>query len=126
MQIRAKDWNNAEFILDSHSNMDIYISEPVQGVLFNLGYLPGGNHNLQTKAQTTIEAIEKALNLICDNGFVSVMVYYGKNSGTEEKEAVMDYLKKLDHKKYTVITIDFHNRPNNPPLNVVITKNNTL
>ena len=51
------------------------------------------------------------------------MIYYGKNSGTDEKEAVMQFLKILDHKKYTVTVHDFFNRPNNPPITAIITKN---
>ena len=78
---------------------------------------------MQTKKETTISAIEKSLAVLDDKGFVSVTVYYGKNSGTEEKEAVMEYFKALDHKKYTAIVYDFFNRPNNPPITVIITKN---
>ena len=68
--------------------------------------------------------ITKSLDLISDNGFISITVYYGKNSGTEEKDEVMEFLKNIDHKKFTVMTFDFHNRPNNPPITVIITKNN--
>jgi methylase of polypeptide subunit release factors len=115
--------SNVKLILDSHSNIDKYINESVKCVVFNLGYLPGGDHKKQTKYETTICAIEKSLAVLSDKGFVSVTVYYGKNSGTEEKEAVMEYFKNLDYKKYTVLVLDFYNRPNNPPLNVIITKN---
>ena len=115
--------SNVNLILDSHSNLDKYVNENVKCVVFNLGYLPGGDHKKQTKKDTTILAIEKSLAILSDKGFVSVTVYYGKNSGTEEKEAVMEYFKNLDHKKYTVLVCDFFNRPNNPPLSVIITKN---
>ena len=115
--------SNAQLILDSHSHMDKYIEEKVSCVIFNLGYLPGGDHSVCTKGDTSIEAIEKSLSLISDGGFVSVTVYYGKNSGTEEKDAVMEYMKTIDHKKYTVTVHDFFNRPNNPPITVIITKN---
>lgn len=116
-------FSNAEIIKDSHEFMDKYISQEVKAVIFNLGYLPGGDHSLQTKGETTIEAIKKALELLCDDGFIAIMIYYGKNSGTEEKLVVTDFLKKLDHKKYTVTLHDFYNRPNNPPITAVITKN---
>ena len=122
-KLRREGFKNARLVLDSHSELDNYIAEAVDGVIFNLGYLPGGDHTLQTKADTTIIAIEKSLALLKSTGFVSVTVYYGKNSGTEEKEGVMQFLKNLDHKKYTVLTFDFHNRPNNPPITVIITKN---
>ncbi len=118
-----ENFSNAQLILDSHSHMDKYIEEKVSCVIFNLGYLPGGDHSVCTKGDTSIEAIEKSLSLISDRGFVSVTVYYGKNSGTEEKDAVMEYLKTIDHKKYTVTVHNFFNRPNNPPITVIITKN---
>ena len=103
--------------------MDKYINEKVKAVIFNLGYLPGGDHKVQTKGETTIEAIKKSLDLLCADGFIAIMIYYGKNSGTEEKLKVMDFLKTLDHKKCTVTIHDFYNRPNNPPITAVITKN---
>ena len=104
--------------------MDKHITEKVDCVVFNLGYLPGGDHSLQTRYTTTIEAIEKSLCLLKESGFISVTIYYGKNSGTEEKEMVLEYLKNLNHKLYTVTLHDFFNRPNNPPLTAIITKNN--
>lgn len=122
--LQKSDLKNAELILDSHSNLDKYVQISIDAAIFNLGYLPGGDHSIHTKAQTTIEAIEKCIDILSDKGFICVTVYYGKNSGTEEKDAVMKYLSELDHKKYTVLIHDFFNRPNNPPITVVITKNN--
>ena len=121
--LTQNSFSNAKLILASHSNMDNYVSDPVKAVIFNLGYLPGGDHTLQTKHSTTIEAIKKSLRLLHSEGFISITIYYGKNSGTEEKESVMEYLKTIDYKKYTVTVHDFYNRPNNPPLTVIITKN---
>ena len=122
-RLEENGFSNAELVKASHSELDKYVKENVKAVVFNLGYLPGGDHSLQTKAGTTIEAIKKSLDILSDTGFVSVTVYYGKNSGCEEKISVMEFLKNLDHKKYTVLVHDFYNRPNNPPLTVVITKN---
>lgn len=116
-------FSNAEIIKDSHEFMDKYINEKVKAVIFNLGYLPGGDHKVQTKGETTIEAIKKSLDLLCTDGFIAIMIYYGKNSGTEEKLKVMEFLKDLDHKKYTVTIHDFYNRPNNPAITALITKN---
>ncbi len=119
----ASGYTNAELILDSHSDMDKYVTQKVRAVIFNLGYLPGGDHSICTHADTSIKAIDKALNLIDEGGFVSISVYHGKNTGTEEKEGVMEYLKEIDHKAFTIVAHDFYNRPNNPPITVIITKN---
>ena len=121
--LKENAMDNAELICSSHSELDKYVPDKVKAVIFNLGYLPGGDHSLQTKADTTICAIEKSLEYLADDGFISVTVYYGKNSGTEEKDALMEYFRNLNHKKYTVVTHDFYNRPNNPPLTVIIEKN---
>ena len=56
--------NRAKLYLDSHENMDEYAEAgSVDGIYFNFGYLPGGDHNLATKADTSVKAIEKGLEL---------------------------------------------------------------
>lgn len=70
----------------------------VSCVVFNFGYLPGGAHDLATKAQTSLEAVEQSLELLKKGGIISLCIYSGKDSGFEEKEALMEYLKGLDSK----------------------------
>lgn len=113
---------NAQLILDGHQNMKNYVSEPVSAVMFNLGYLPGGDHSLGTVAETTIPALESAMELIKPHGIVTVGVYYGGDSGFDEKNAVMEFFEKIDFKKFTVLTLDYKNRPNCPPISVIIEK----
>lgn len=115
---------NFKLIQSCHSLMDNYITAPVKAVVFNLGYLPGGDHNIHTTADTTVKAINKSLALLCKDGFISVCIYYGKNSGTDEKEKVISFLKTLDSRKYTVLLHNFLNRPNNPPMVAIIINNN--
>ena len=113
-----------EVYLDSHVNMDAY-AEPdsVDGIVFNLGYLPGGDHSICTSAETTIAAIKKGLTLLKPDGVMSVSVYSGKDSGFEEKDAVLSFLEALDSKDYTVIKNEFINKPNHPPIPIFIFKN---
>lgn len=116
--------DNVKFILDSHAEMDKYVPYGVKCVIFNLGYLPGGDHAIATKAQTTIAAIEKACSLLCDNGFIAVTMYRGGDSGYDEFEAVSSYLSSLNHRKWSVLRFDYCNRPNDPPVLAVIEKRN--
>ncbi len=112
-----------ELILDSHEHMEQYVSaESVDVMMFNLGYLPGGDHSLATKPATTITAIEKGLELLKVGGVMSVCIYSGGDSGFEERDAVLDYLEALDAKQYTVIMSSFYNKPNHPPIPVLIQK----
>jgi len=110
-------------INDSHHRMDKYIKEKIKAVMFNLGYLPGGDHSIGTKGETTIEALDKAMGLLQDDGIITVVVYYGGDSGFEEKEMLMEYIKTIDSKLFTVMKTEFVNQVNCPPILVCIAKN---
>lgn len=110
-------------IQDSHSNMDQYAKEESADlIMFNLGYLPGGDHQLITRPEVTLQAIEKGLCILKEGGMMSILIYSGGDSGFEEKNQILSYLKKLDPRKYTVIVDSFYNKPNNPPIPVFIIK----
>lgn len=114
----------AELILDSHANMAKYASEEsVDCVVFNLGYLPGGDHGVYTRADSTERAIEQGLKLLKKGGVMCVSIYYGGDSGYEEKDALLPWLKTLDDAKYQVLVTHFHNWKNDPPIPVFILKN---
>lgn len=113
---------NCELILSGHQNMGKYVTGEVAAVMFNLGYLPGGDHSVGTLADTTIMALESAMKLVKVGGVITVGVYYGGDSGFDEKNRVMEYIAGIDFKKFTVLTLDYKNRPNCPPIAVVIEK----
>lgn len=113
---------NYTLILDTHENMRDYVKS-AKAVVFNLGFLPGGDHSIFSHGDTSIKAIEAALDIIDDEGFVSVCVYHGGDTGFEERDTVLSYLEKLDQKKYTVMLQSFHNRQGYPPLFLIIEKN---
>lgn len=110
-------------ILDSHANLSLYAApESVSCIVFNFGYLPGGDHSLCTHADTSIQAIETGLNLLKKDGMMSLCIYSGGDTGFEEKDAILNYMQELDSKKYVVIMSTYFNRPNNPPIPVFIYK----
>lgn len=113
----------ARVVLDSHAHMDQY-AQPgtVDAVVFNFGYLPGGNHQIHTQPESSIEAISKALTLLRDGGILCACVYHGGDTGYEERDALMDYFSTIDPKRYTVLVCDFRNRPGDPPIAVFILK----
>lgn len=110
-------------ILDGHEHMDRYIEkESVDVVCFNFGYLPGGDHAICTKSETDIQALKTALGLLKKGGMLSLCIYSGGDTGFEEKEAILDFLKSLPPKEYTVIVNSYHNRENHPPIPVFVWK----
>lgn len=115
------DGTRFSLLLDSHIHMENYLNPgSADAVLFNCGYLPGGDHSLATRPETTIEAIEGGLRLLKPDGVMSLCLYSGGDTGFEEKTAVLQHLKTLDSKTYTVIVQEYHNRGNHPPTPVFI------
>ena len=111
----------AEVYLDSHTHMKNYTElQSVDGIMFNFGYLPGGNHEICTHKEGSIKAIEIGLGILKKQGVMSLCIYHGGDTGFEEKEAILSYLQTIDSKKYTVIVSEFFNRPNFPPIFVGI------
>lgn len=114
--------DNVTLIKDGHQNMDKYVSKGVKAVMFNLGYLPKGDHSISTKADTSIEALEKSMKLLTVGGIIMIVVYYGGDSGFDEKEAVLEYVRTIDCRKFSVLECDFVNQINCPPIAVCIEK----
>lgn len=114
---------SAQVILDSHSNMAQY-AQPgtVDAIVFNFGYLPKGDHRIFTHADTSIAAIEAGMTLLKPGGVMSLCIYYGGDSGFEEKDALLAYLSTIDSRAFTVLVTEFKNRPNNPPIPAFILK----
>ena len=106
----------AEVILDGHEHMEEYVKETVSAITFNFGYLPGGDHRIATRADTSIQAIEAGLRLLKKGGIMSLCIYSGGDSGFEEKEALLSYLKTLDPRTFLVIVSTYYNRENHPPI----------
>lgn len=114
----------AELILDSHEHMDSYAERgSVDAICFNFGYLPGGDHRIATRANTSIQAVEKGLKLLAKGGMMSLCIYSGGDTGFEERDRLLEFLKTLPPKEYTVIINQYHNRKNQPPIPVFIFKN---
>lgn len=113
----------ATLIQDGHEHMDAYADENfADAICFNFGYLPGGDHQIATRLHTSIEAIEKGLRILKSGGMMSLCIYSGGDTGFEEKEGILAYLKELPAKNYTVIANEYYNRKNQPPMPVFVFK----
>ena len=114
----------AKLIRDGHEHMDLYAGEGTADVIcFNFGYLPGGSHHIATRASTSVEAIQKGLKILKKGGMMSLCIYSGGDTGFEEKERILDCLRELPAREYTVIVNAYYNRANNPPIPAFIFKN---
>jgi predicted methyltransferase len=65
----------------------------VGAVMFNLGYLPGGDHSVTTRTDSTLAAIRAALELLRPGSVLTVVAYTGHPGGSEEAAAVAALLR---------------------------------
>ncbi|MBD9254813.1 methyltransferase domain-containing protein [Ruthenibacterium lactatiformans] len=110
-------------VLDSHANLAAYAAPgSVDAAVFNLGYLPGGDHGVFTTPGVSVPAMRTALELLRPGGVMTVCVYYGGPQGMAEKDAVLAFLTGLPPEGYRVSVRDFSGRPGCPPIPVCIEK----
>lgn len=93
--------------------------ESVTLIVYNLGYLPGGNKSLTTKTETTITSLNAAIELIKRGGLISVTCYPGHAEGKSEEKAVLDWAETLDPRTWSVCYHTLINREKAPSLFLV-------
>lgn len=97
--LQERQLRNVEIVLDCHSNLETHVPESATGtvsaVVFNLGYLPGGEKSVTTKPSTTTAAIDAAWRVLRSGGVISVLAYVGHEGGIQESQAVESALDTL-------------------------------
>lgn len=105
---KTKDFNNIQYILDDHQNVNSYIDFFVNCVIFNLGYLPKGNKNIKTNSQSTLIALSKINRWIRLSGLLIITCYRGHPGGINEYNTVLEW---LNHQlNYEITTLDYGNK----------------
>lgn len=105
-----------------HEQVAKYVQKPVAAAIFNLGYLPGSDHDIITKPNTTIQAIQALLDLLKVGGIIVLVIYHGHEGGKEERDAVIDYVRTLPQKFVHVLKYEFLNQQNDPPFVIALEK----
>ncbi len=89
-------------LCDSHEHMGHLIKEPVQAILFNLGWLPGSSRQITTTSHTTLAALTAALPLLAPGGLVLITCYPGHAGGDLEAAEVQSWASQLTARSYFV------------------------
>ncbi len=114
--------SRVRLICSGHEEIAGYVRESVSAVMFNLGYLPGKDHSLVTKAETTLPALETSLERLNPGGVITIMLYSGHPGGEEEKGKVLHYCSMLNQDFFDVLLYETINWSNHPPVLVAIEK----
>lgn len=119
--------HQTELILDSHANLAHYVPNNIAAAVFNLGFLPNQKESpVITQADSTITALDAALELLKPGGMATVAVYDGHPGGPEERDAVLAFIKALDAKLYQVVRYEIANNQNHPPFLLIIEKSSRI
>ena len=114
--------HRAIVLRDGHENVAKYVNKPVSAAIFNLGYLPGSDHSIVTKPNTTVAALEDLLQLLKVGGLIVLVVYHGHEGGKEERDEVISYVSELPQKYVHVLRYEFMNQKNDPPFIIALEK----
>lgn len=106
-----------------HSQLDKLVDESsVRLVAFNLGYQPGGDKNIITRADTTVKALSAAVNVLEPQGLISILSYVGHPGGREEYDAVRGFVAGLPPRDWVCSHLEWVNTPLCPHLMFLLRK----
>lgn len=114
----------ARLILDGHQNMGKYVApESADAIMFNLGWLPGAQHGVTTRTETTLQAVNAALACLKEEGLLTICVYPGHDEGAREREALLSWAQSLNEREYDAMLRCYLNQSKLPPLMIAVKKN---
>lgn len=87
----------------------------VKAILFNLGYLPGGNKSITTQIPSTLRALSSSANLLTEGGCLFVTAYRGHPGGAEEARSVEAWMRGLSEGLWRVCSEEPEQRGNAVP-----------
>ena len=106
---------NYTLICASHHRVKEFVREPIKAGMFNLGYLPGsGRKAVTTMRETTMPAVEAAIELLAPDGVLIVAIYPGHEEGALEGEAIREYLSTLSRFRICASEFRILNSPTSP------------
>ena len=103
-----------ECITLKHASHEFFEVPFAKLIVYNLGYLPGGDKTITTHAETTLNSIKDACRILQEGGAVSVMCYVGHEEGAEEYEKLFTYFSSLPPEKFLVCHHQWINREKAP------------
>lgn len=105
-----------------HETMAEHCRGPVKAVVFNLGYLPGGDRSVVTRPESTLASLEQSLALIAPGGVVIITLYPGHEGGQQERTGLEARLAQLSPVGFHVWRMGQMNVPATAPYVIMVQK----
>lgn len=132
LDIQEQALKNTQLLLQENSCMQVSLhrqshvsfpeeayQRPISLIVYNLGYLPGGNKNITTKTDSSLESLRKSIELVEEGGLVSVTCYPGHEEGKIEEIALLDWLQTLSPLSFAICHHRWINRRQAPSLLII-------
>lgn len=112
-----KQTGSALYFCQCHSSFPpIAYEKPISLIVYNLGYLPGGDKRVTTLYPTTLASVKKGLELILPGGLISITCYPGHPEGAVEEAILLEFARKLDPEVWSASHLTWTNRNKGPSL----------
>lgn len=125
-QLAQAGFTNCKLVCQDHSQLAEIIPANCQhhvgAIMFNLGYLPGGDHSKITQQYSTLVAIKAAACLLRPGGILTILAYPGHAGGAAETTSVCKWTEELDQKQFTAKIIFAASESTHAPRLFVIRK----
>lgn len=105
--------SNIRVLAKGHERIE-EVDGPVRAVMFNFGYLPGGDKKKTTIAETSVKAVKASLKKLSVGGVVTLCLYPGHPEGARESRLIEKHIKTLNPSNYLVFKMDYLNGKNSP------------
>jgi hypothetical protein len=116
-QLSKGQYDRIQWISGCHSEWPPELSRlQVRLVVYNLGYLPGGDKTITTRCNTTLDSIKSAMQFLAPGGMVSITCYPGHAEGRLEQEMLLKWVETLDKSQWCCVHHHWCNRTNAPSL----------
>ena len=93
--LNQNNFSNYTLFLENHKNIEKtlnHLKNKISFIIYNLGYLPGGDKTITTKYKDTIQSLKGSINLLNKKGIILVTVYPGHKEGKKEEEQIIKFL----------------------------------
>jgi hypothetical protein len=109
----------------SHADMSdkipVHYHGNISAIMFNLGYLPGGDKSIITRTDSTVTALNSASRILSSNGIITVLTYPGHQGGDQETDQVKNWCEQLDEDQFKIsIIYSSENKESAPKLFAIL------
>jgi hypothetical protein len=118
----AGGFDSVVLVHGGHETMAGHCAGPVKAVVFNLGYLPGGDRTVATRPESTLVALEQSLEILEPGGVVIVTLYPGHTGGQQERTFLESRLAQLPPAGFHVWRMGQMNVPATAPYLILVQK----